>query len=156
VSRLLNDILLRSSGCSETALGLITQWFRLLIILERETFWIGSVCDAPVHSTGRHLQFFYRVLQTKVKALRRGTCIVLFCPAGHSSNTRLLLAFIDPGGEAPVGSAGLCLLVLQAPHAVSKDSYLVDPASSHMLVSKIKPCMSKYKQLYTVKLRMAH
>jgi len=25
------------------------------------------------------------------------------------------------------------------------DSYLVDPASSHMLVSKIKPCMSKYK-----------
>ncbi len=36
------------------------------------------------------------------------------------------------------------------------DSYLVDPASSHMLVSKIKPCMSKYKQLYTVKLRMAH
>jgi hypothetical protein len=36
------------------------------------------------------------------------------------------------------------------------DSYLVDPASSHMLVSKIKPCMSKYKQFYTVKLRMAH
>lgn len=30
--------------------------------------------------------------------------------------------------------------------ATAKDSYLVDPASSHMLVSKIKPCMSKYKQ----------
>jgi hypothetical protein len=28
------------------------------------------------------------------------------------------------------------------------DSYLVDSASSHMLVSKIKPCMSKYKHLY--------
>ena len=28
------------------------------------------------------------------------------------------------------------------------DGYLVDPASSHMLVSKIKPCMSKYKQFY--------
>ena len=27
-------------------------------------------------------------------------------------------------------------------------SYLVDPASSHMLVLKIKPCMSKYKHLY--------
>ena len=26
-----------------------------------------------------------------------------------------------------------------------RDSYLVDPASSHMLVSKIKPCMSKYE-----------
>ena len=38
----------------------------------------------------------------------------------------------------------------------SRDSYLVDPASSHMLVSKIKPCMSKYKQIHTVKLRMAH
>jgi hypothetical protein len=39
---------------------------------------------------------------------------------------------------------------------VLNDSYLVDPASSHMLVSKIKPCMSKYKQFCTVKLRMAH
>ena len=26
--------------------------------------------------------------------------------------------------------------------------YLVDPASSHMLVSKVKPCMSEYKLLY--------
>ena len=39
---------------------------------------------------------------------------------------------------------------------VVESSYLVDPASSHMLVSKIKPCMSKYKQVCTVKLRMAH
>jgi hypothetical protein len=31
-----------------------------------------------------------------------------------------------------------------------QESYLVDPASSHMLVSKIKPCMSKYKQLISV------
>ena len=31
----------------------------------------------------------------------------------------------------------------------TSNSYLVDPASSHMLVSKIKPCMSKYKQLYS-------
>mmetsp|Transcript_43318 Transcript_43318/g.60802 ORF Transcript_43318/g.60802 Transcript_43318/m.60802 type:complete len:100 (+) Transcript_43318:45-344(+) len=29
-----------------------------------------------------------------------------------------------------------------------KNSYLVDPASSHMLVLKTKPCMSKYKHLY--------
>jgi hypothetical protein len=28
----------------------------------------------------------------------------------------------------------------------ASESYLVDSASSHMLVSKIKPCMSKYKQ----------
>ena len=44
----------------------------------------------------------------------------------------------------------------EAKRAVEDDSYLVDPASSHMLVSKIKPCMSKYKHLYTVKLRTAH
>ena len=31
---------------------------------------------------------------------------------------------------------------------LNKVRYLVDPASSHMLVSKIKPCMSKYKHLY--------
>jgi hypothetical protein len=40
--------------------------------------------------------------------------------------------------------------------SVGRISYLVDPASSHMLVSKIKPCMSKYKRDCTVKLRMAH
>ena len=39
--------------------------------------------------------------------------------------------------------------------AALEDSNLVDPASSHMLVSKTKPCMSKYK-CYTMKLRMAH
>ena len=41
----------------------------------------------------------------------------------------------------------------------SDESYstnLVDPASSHMLVSKIKPCKSKYKLIYTAKLRIAH
>ena len=36
-----------------------------------------------------------------------------------------------------------------AASAVRPDSYLVDPASSHMLVSKIKPCMSKYKRIYS-------
>ncbi len=39
---------------------------------------------------------------------------------------------------------------------VVKECYLVDPASSHMLVSKIKPCMCKYELIQTVKLRMAH
>ena len=39
--------------------------------------------------------------------------------------------------------------------ACPRRKHLVDPASSHMLVSKIKPCMSKYNR-YTGKLRMAH
>ena len=38
---------------------------------------------------------------------------------------------------------------------LNKVRYLVDPASSHMLVSKIKPCMSKYKYC-TAKLQTAH
>uniref|UniRef100_A0A7N2N7U0 Uncharacterized protein n=3 Tax=Pentapetalae TaxID=1437201 RepID=A0A7N2N7U0_QUELO len=39
---------------------------------------------------------------------------------------------------------------------IDEECYLVDPASSHMLVSKIKPCMCKYELIQTVKLRMAH
>lgn len=39
---------------------------------------------------------------------------------------------------------------------IENECYLVDPASSHMLVSKIKPCMCKYELIQTVKLRMAH
>ena len=48
----------------------------------------------------------------------------------------------EPG---PPGGAG-----------IDEECYLVDPASSHMLVSKIKPCMCKYELIQTVKLRMAH
>ena len=43
-----------------------------------------------------------------------------------------------------------------AAREVFEEFYLVDPASSHMLVSKIKLCMCKYEQIQTVKLRMAH
>jgi hypothetical protein len=48
----------------------------------------------------------------------------------------------------------ICLFNLQVCSAFRDN--LVDPASSHTLVSKIKPCMSKYKRFYTAKLRMAH
>ena len=30
-----------------------------------------------------------------------------------------------------------------------KESYLVDPASSHMLVSKTKPCMCQYERVHS-------
>ena len=53
-------------------------------------------------------------------------------------------------------AAGLPGALLPRGYLVFLDSYLVDPASSHMLVSKIKPCMCKYKLFCTVKLRMAH
>jgi hypothetical protein len=35
-----------------------------------------------------------------------------------------------------------------SPQSLAYGTNLVDPASSHMLVSKIKPCMSMYKLLY--------
>ena len=65
------------------------------------------------------------------------------------------------GGPWECGVRGVCSdrfgdSACSLPCSSLQGSYLVDPASSHMLVSKIKPCMSKYKLLYTVKLRMAH
>ena len=58
--------------------------------------------------------------------------------------------------RAAVGRCGTFVLRNLTARVLAESSYLVDSASSHMLVSKIKPCMSKYKQIYTVKLRMAH
>ena len=57
-------------------------------------------------------------------------------------------ARLEPAASGPVGR--------RAGVGVAKERYLVDPASSHMLVSKIKPCMCKYELIQTVKLRMAH
>ena len=48
-----------------------------------------------------------------------------------------------------------CLVTNFAFISPRKCSNLVDSASSHTLVSKIKPCTSKYKYI-TLKLRMAH
>ena len=56
---------------------------------------------------------------------------------------------------ASVHPQGLPPSALAAPASL-RTCYLVDPASSHMLVSKIKPCMCKYELIQTVKLRMAH
>lgn len=70
----------------------------------------------------------------------------------------------EPPGRPPVRVLNIRLpTILDAlparprPSRGSPDGcYLVDPASSHMLVSKIKPCMCKYELIQTVKLRMAH
>lgn len=70
----------------------------------------------------------------------------------------------NPPGRPPVRVLNIRLpTILDAlparprPSRGSPDGcYLVDPASSHMLVSKIKPCMCKYELIQTVKLRMAH
>ena len=61
----------------------------------------------------------------------------------------LLLDAYDACWVGPLAAPTYRLPRPAAPRGVAcEDSYLVDSASSHMLVSKIKPCMSKYKQLY--------
>ena len=59
-----------------------------------------------------------------------------YLACGDSNPTLLSTAW-------PLGALRLMLLVRR----VVTRTHLVDPASSHMLVSKIKPCMSKYKRL---------
>ena len=66
-------------------------------------------------------------------------------------NARCRLASRDAGGV--VFEVGRFLLLFREQSMVAPPlvqlvgtSNLVDPASSHTLVSKIKPCMSKYKQ----------
>ena len=64
----------------------------------------------------------------------------------------------DPAARAPAARSDLPAAASQRPPttggharprpAGANGSYLVDSASSHMLVSKIKPCMSKYKQTH--------
>ena len=50
--------------------------------------------------------------------------------------------------SAAVGPGDRCFGVVFLSLACWSWTNLVDPASSHMLVSKIKPCMSQYKLLY--------
>ena len=59
-----------------------------------------------------------------------------------------LVSLFRQSGASLIGSSQLFELrstPVNAGWLVVKGGYLVDPASSHMLVSKIKPCMSKYK-----------
>ena len=56
----------------------------------------------------------------------------------------------DPSPRHGASLEFSCRLVRTPPGVLPRGdeqriSYLVDPASSHMLVSKIKPCMSKYR-----------
>ena len=84
--------------------------------------WMAAGAPPPVRRAGSCDRALVRPFQTDLRA---------FCPL--------------PGGWGR-----------RRPHASAcrrwrpaGTSYLVDSASSHMLVSKIKPCMSKYKQLYS-------
>ena len=81
---------------------------------------------------------------------------VRFPLLSRSGNLVSTVSHTDLSGEArPSSDASELLFMTPAPGAWFAlcagdryDSNLVDPASSHMLVSKIKPCMSQYKLLY--------
>ena len=63
-----------------------------------------------------------------LSSIQRGLSAYLLLPVPMTTGAQASVAFVALG-----------------------NSNLVDPASSHMLVSKIKPCMSKYK-FFTAKL----
>jgi hypothetical protein len=61
-------------------------------------------------------------------------------------NTLARTGFVNPSS---LTASGAPVASVRHRHALAgAHSYLVDPASSHMLVSKIKPCMSKHKPLH--------
>jgi hypothetical protein len=66
-------------------------------------------------------------------------------PNSLSLNARASLAVPGIGVGSGVSRGPLQRGQKNASGLSPQGSYLVDPASSHMLVSKIKPCMSKYK-----------
>ena len=97
---------------------------------------------------GCALRFRVRgALEEALSVSRRGAClawVATWLMAGGRSGGCALESECRScvrAGCVP-SSRGVCSV------GVHCSGYLVDPASSHMLVSKIKPCMSKYKRLY--------
>ena len=127
----------------------------------------GQRLDAPSRSPPHRWERAGRTLrEDSRKESLLGPCALFWAPGPSRSLSTLADLPVETSSCVRFGGAGLfsrlaprCLLPSFGRAAAwvrQKGSYLVDPASSHMLVSKIKPCMSKYKLLYTVKLRMAH
>ena len=103
--------------------------------------FLASSCDGVVRE--RRLEF-----SDSVDAVGMGPSPAPICPK------RMLLA--NDGRARLEPSVPVRARRAHAARGVVEECYLVDPASSHMLVSKIKPCMCKYELIQTVKLRMAH
>ena len=84
-----------------------------------------------------------------------------FCGCVYTSHQEVLLTHRKFHISSRPAKGGAKLLYSRAPNGILLSSglfgarglqdavhNLVDPASSHMLVSKIKPCMSQYKLTY--------
>lgn len=92
------------------------------------------------------MQVTFRIAGQLRESVRRATeetwrRRLLLAGAGRRQDTISAHSAL-PGVSRPCAGASL-----RSGSVRGEGSYLVDPASSHMLVSKIKPCMSKYKLL---------
>ena len=136
-------------------------WSELSLICRVVVRWKSDCCSAlRIGLDGSAVDLLLRVVYCEVVWLPD---LWFSCPCDDLRLTTQLVSFtatitdwkVVPMAIAPMGEISvydcfwrlwvygnfydcrrfLCLTI----------SYLVDPASSHMLVSKIKPCMSKYK-----------
>ena len=114
--------------------------------------WFGVADDWVLerqHSSGPHEKVDWTLSTSAVYRFKRSHHI-----STSKWDEKLL---IWPFGRSSVIYLTLARICRQSTVARERtNSNLVDPASSHTLVSKIKPCMCKYKRFYTVKLRTAH
>lgn len=72
-----------------------------------------------------------------MSSLRRNIRIFELPLCGTRGESRIGKTFIGPIEIRLTLSTG----------SINRNTYLVDPASGHMLVSKIKPCMSMHKPI---------
>jgi hypothetical protein len=86
---------------------------------------------------GLHCPCDYDSFAANVYSIRTWTSCVDWAAQAVCNTEEFFLSLVCPG-------CGLCESTFHC-LAYYLARYLVDPASSHMLVSKIKPCMSKYK-----------
>ena len=131
----------------------------------RGTEWTLCAPIGCVALVARCVRFWRRAGLSDRRACAPNPCLhcARTCCSQRGPVRAVLRLSCESRGAARGGSSlgrwrcGSCVAVRLRLRSGSRGSagYLVDPASSHMLVSKIKPCMSKYKR-YTVKLRMAH
>ena len=128
---------------------------------------LGVLGTATKGSTGNAWEFRKRVSGVKTLCAfapsSKGSCPThshhaLLMLHGHPlrkprgrSGVRRLLARLSCSSRVRVSASWCVAFWRRASRALclfTQRRNLVDPASSHTLVSKIKPCMSKYKHLY--------
>jgi hypothetical protein len=95
-----------------------------------------------------YYQFAAAAARRRRRTVEDLECLFGWLNEQRASRSRFRVRSVDSRLIGERSAAGRCArCVVRRPTRSNRDSYLVDPASSHMLVSKIKPCMSKHKLL---------